>query len=151
MTDKTPQQPATLADKLDRLFDTMHPPDRGPYSNEEVASAIRSQGGPTISGTYIWYLRKGERENPTIKHIEALARFFGVPPAYFLDEEIASEVDAQLSLLNALKDTRVKDMALRVAGLSAESLATIGEVVDRMRKLEKLPGSDSGPEPTGSR
>lgn len=144
MTDKAPQRPTTLAGKLDYLFSTFHPADRGPYSNEEVASAIRETGGPTISGTYIWYLRKGERDNPTVKHIEALARFFGVPPAYFFNDETAAQVSAELNLLNTLKDARVQAMALRVAGLSAESLDSIAEVVERVRKLEGLP--DSGPQ-----
>jgi transcriptional regulator with XRE-family HTH domain len=143
VTDKAPQRPATLAGKLDYLFSTIHPANRGPYSNEEAASIIREQGGPTISGTYIWYLRKGERDNPTVKHIEALADFFGVSPAYFFNDETAAEVSAQLDLLNTLKDARVKAMALRVAGLSAESLDSIAEVVERVRKLEGLP--DSGP------
>jgi transcriptional regulator with XRE-family HTH domain len=141
--DETCRRPSTLADKLNHLFNTMHPAGRGPYSNEEVASAIREQGGPTISGTYIWYLRKGERDNPTVKHVEALARFFGVPPAYFFDDEAASRIGAELGVLNALKDARVQMVALRAAGLSSQSLDTIVEIVDRVRDLEGLPRGDA--------
>ena len=49
MPDTGPQ--STLAQKIDRLFRTVHPRDRGEYSFEEVAEAIRARGGPTISAT----------------------------------------------------------------------------------------------------
>src|SRR2546427_7968433 len=65
-----------LAERVDRLFRTIHPRNRGEYSFEEVAEAIRARGGPTVSATYLWQLRKGLRDNPTKKHLEALADFF---------------------------------------------------------------------------
>jgi len=137
------QSAPTLADKLDRLFEAVHPAGRGPYSNEEVAALIREQGGPTISATYIWLLRKGQRNNPTLKHLEALANFFGVPAAYFFDDETAAKVDAELALLNALKDLGVQRLALRAAGLSPRSLDSIAEMIERVRELEGLPQSPS--------
>ena len=130
---------ATLADKLNHLFETVHPAGRGPYGNEEVAAAIRDQGGPTISATYIWLLRKGRRDNPTLKHVEALAAFFGVPPAYFFDDDTTAKVDAELGLLTAMKDAGVQKVALRVAGLSPRSLDSITEMIERVRELEGLP------------
>jgi transcriptional regulator with XRE-family HTH domain len=138
--------PRTLADKLNHLFATVHPASRGPYSNDEVAAAIQERGGPTISGTYLWLLRKGQRDNPTLKHLEALASFFGVPPAYFLDDEATAKVDAELDLLNAMRDLGVHIVALRLAGLSAKSLQSIAEVVERVRELEGLP-RDKGVRP----
>ncbi len=134
----------TLSEKLNHLFETVHPAGRGPYSNEEVAASIRERGGPTISGTYIWLLRKGGRDNPTMKHIEALAGFFGVPPAYFFDDETAAKVEAELDLLQAMKDSGVQKVALRAAGLSPKSLDSIAEVIDRVRELEGLPRESSG-------
>src|SRR3954453_11789531 len=70
--------PMTLAEKLDRLFQTVRPRDGGEFTFEEVAEGIRGRGGPTVSATYIWQLRKGLRDNPTKKHLEALADFFGL-------------------------------------------------------------------------
>ncbi len=131
-------QPQTLADKLDRLFRTIHPAGRGEFTPDEVAAAIRERGGPTISGTYIYMLRKGQRDNPTKKHLEALATFFGVPPTYFFDEATAARVAAELDLLVALRDAPVREIALRATGLSPRSLATLREVVERVRELEGL-------------
>jgi hypothetical protein len=47
-----------LAERLDRLFRTLHPKDRGPYTPAEVAEAINEAAGErVVSGTYLWLLR----------------------------------------------------------------------------------------------
>jgi transcriptional regulator with XRE-family HTH domain len=134
-----PKRARTLAEKLDRLFHTMHPRQRGEYAYKEVADGIAARGSPTISATYLWELRTGRKDNPTLKHVEALAQFFGVPPAYFLDEDSAERIDEELALLGALRDASVRHMALRAAGLSRASLGTITEMIERVRELEGLP------------
>jgi transcriptional regulator with XRE-family HTH domain len=142
-------RPRTLADKVNHLFQTVHPAGRGPYSNDEVATAIQDRGGPSISATYIWLLRKGERDNPTLKHLEALAEFFGVPPAYFFDDSATARIDAELEMLSAMRDAGVSALALRMAGLSERSLQPIAEVIERVRELEGLPAdqADDGNRP----
>ncbi|MDF3290509.1 MULTISPECIES: helix-turn-helix domain-containing protein [Streptomyces] len=136
----------TLAEKLNHLFETVIPAGRGPYSSEEVARAI-TEGGVPISGSYIWLLRRGQRDNPTLRHVEGLARFFGVPPAYFFDDRVADEVNAELRLLVALRDSQVQRVALRSAGLSAQSLSSIAEVIERVRELEGLPRDPTAERP----
>lgn len=131
--------PATFGDRLNFLFDTVHPADRRPYSNEEVASAISDDGGTRISTTYIWYLRKGYRDNPTIKHVEALAAFFGVPPAYFFNEDTKFQVTQELKLVQALKSVGAQKLALRAGGLSDKSIESLLEMTDCIRELEGLP------------
>jgi transcriptional regulator with XRE-family HTH domain len=142
------RSPSSLAAKLDKLFQAVRPGGRGEYSYQEVADAIRGEGGPTISATYLWQLRKGLRDNPTRNHLAALARFFGVSPAYFFDEDAAEVVDAQLSLLAAMRDASVRSVALRAAGLSVESLAAVQVVIDHARRLEGLePDTAAEPDP----
>ena len=143
MPGQTRQPVPSLAEKLDRLFRAARPAGRGEYSYQEVADAIRAEGGPTISATYLWQLRKGLRDNPTKNHLSALARFFGVSPAYFFDDGAAEVVEAQLSLLAAMRDASVRTVALRAAGLSVESLAAVQAVIDHARRLEGLE-ADSG-------
>ncbi|WP_329012335.1 helix-turn-helix domain-containing protein [Streptomyces sp. NBC_00690] len=137
-----PEGEGVLATHIDHLFRTVRADDGGEYTFEEVAEAIRAKGGPTISATYLWQLRKGVRDNPTKRHLEALAGFFGVPPAYFFDDAEAARIDAELTLLNALRDAPVRQIALRARGLSGKSLATIADVVERVRELEGLPQGD---------
>jgi transcriptional regulator with XRE-family HTH domain len=129
----------SLAAKLDHLFRTVRPRTGGEYSFEEVAEGVRERGGPTISATYVWQLRRGVRDNPTKRHLEALAGFFGVPPAYFFDDEAAERINAELELLNALRDASVRQIALRALGLSPRSLNAITDMVERVRELEGLP------------
>lgn len=130
----------TLAAKLDRLFRTVRPAGRGEYTYEEVATAIRDRG-VMISHTYIWQLRKGARDNPTKRHLEALAEFFGVNAAYFLDDDPATvkRIEDQLELLAALRDNAVRTVALRAAGLSAPSLEAIHGMIEHARRIEGLP------------
>lgn len=74
---KEPMSPRArkLSERLNRLFDVVHPPDRGPYSNAEVAELMAARGLETVTSTYLWMLRTGRRDNPTMRHLEALATF----------------------------------------------------------------------------
>jgi len=135
-----PKPKRAIADKLESLFRTVHPAGGSEYSLEDVASAIRDAGGPTISASYIWQLRKGVKDNPTKKHIEALAEFFGVSPAYFFDDEAAERIEAELAMLAAMRDAGVRRVALRTAGLSPRSLAAIETIIESIREIEGLQG-----------
>ena len=138
----------TLASRIGYLFQVVQPQGRGEYTYREVAAGIAAAGGPKVSASYIWQLRTGEKDNPTKKHLEALAAFFEVPPAYFFDDVEAERIDAQLALLEALRDAGVRSVALRAAGLSDESLGVVRGVIDRTRQLEGLgdPEPDRGPD-----
>ncbi|MGW3967070.1 helix-turn-helix domain-containing protein [Amycolatopsis sp. NPDC005003] len=139
MPQSSPGGERTLAAKIDHLFRTVRPRSGKEYSFEEVAEAIRGSDGATISATYLWQLRKGVRDNPTRRHLEALARFFGVPPAYFFDESTATQVDAELALVAALRDASVRQIALRASGLSPKTLNAITQLVESAREIEGLP------------
>ena len=98
-----------------------------------------------ISGTYLWLLRTGQRDNPTLKHLIAIARFFGVPPTYFFPDDTLEATAVPADLAAALGDTHVREMALRAAGLSDRSLKAITDMIDSARTVEGLPGAGSTP------
>lgn len=101
---------------LKRLFEAVHPPDRGPFSPEEVAAEIGSGGRyGSISASYIRELLAGTTDNPRLKHILGLADHFGVEPAYFFDEEVARRVDEQLDTRVAMERLGVNAVILRAA------------------------------------
>ena len=76
----------TLADKVNWLIDRAHPAGRGHYSNAEITALIEKVTGEQFSHTTIWKLRNGQAANPQMRLIEALARTFGVPPAFFFSD-----------------------------------------------------------------
>lgn len=128
---------ATLADKIDALFRVVRRPNREPYSHEEVARACREATGESFSATYLWQLRTGRRDNPTKRHLEALAQFFDVPVGYFFDDEQGAAIAKELELLGALRDAGVRSMALRAVNLSPEDAATIGDMIDVLARRER--------------
>jgi transcriptional regulator with XRE-family HTH domain len=128
-----------FAQRLDHLFRTVHPKDRGPYTPGEVAEAINAAAGDrVVSATYLWLLRTGQRDNPTLRHLLALARFFGVSPVYFLPDDGKQERELPTEVVAALTDDKVRDLALRAAGLSDRSLRAITNMVDSARAVEGL-------------
>ncbi|WP_320783577.1 helix-turn-helix domain-containing protein [Streptomyces sp. CRN 30] len=126
-----------LAEKIEALFRVVRRPDQQPYSNEDVAAACRQATGESFSATYLWQLRSGRRDNPTKRHLEALARFFDVPPAYFFDDEEGERIASQLELLGALRDANVRSVALRAVGLSPEALDTVSDLIDVIARREE--------------
>ncbi len=114
----------TLAEKLERLFRIIHPRTRGELSLQGVAEGIRARGGPTISVTYLEQLRKGTQTDPPREHLEALADFFGLPHAYFFDDDSAAAIDIELDLLEALRDANISNFHMCGPGIAGEDLST---------------------------
>lgn len=132
-------EPASLAEKIDRLFTTMHPAGRGPLSNEEVSDAIRAQGLPSVSGQYLWQLRKGKRDNPRLQHIQSLATYFRVPVAYFFDDDVAEAYEADMELVAAVRDPDVREIAVRAADLTPAGRRAVLALIDSTRQLDNEP------------
>ena len=107
----------TLADRVNWLISTAHPADRGPYSSAEVAALIRNTTGEPVSHTTIWKLRNGQATNPQKRLIEAMARTFGVRPAFFFgdhDENQAGLVQEEVEMLAMIRDAcRVPELGYR--------------------------------------
>ncbi|MFY1700012.1 helix-turn-helix transcriptional regulator [Solwaraspora sp. WMMD791] len=147
MTGGGPTPPAgsgsTLADKLNLLFDTVRPAGRDPYTSREVADAIRERGG-SISDVYIWQLRTGRRTNPTKEHLEALADFFDVDPAFFFDRRRSGEIERDLHALQAMRNLKVRAVATRLSALPEEQLDAVGDILDRVMQALQAPRTDDG-------
>jgi transcriptional regulator with XRE-family HTH domain len=127
----------SIAEKLDRLFRQVRPAGQAEPSYMAVAEAIRSRQGVPISHTYIWQLRTGRRDNPTVAHLTALATYFGVPVAYFLDDEQTRRIDAQLELLETIRAAGVTEIALRAADVSPRGRETISELIRKVWESEQ--------------
>ena len=136
-------EPTSLAAKIDKLFQVVRKPNREQYSHDEVARACRAATGESFSTTYLWQLRTGRRDNPTKRHLEALAQFFQVSPAYFFDDEQSARIAEELELLGALRDAGVRNVALRAVTLSPAGLDTISDMIDAIARREAIRDGDS--------
>jgi transcriptional regulator with XRE-family HTH domain len=157
------RQPVSLAEKLDHLF-VVRSRERGrPVSANEVATALNIKAGePVISGNYIWHLRRGKRDNPTKRHLEALAEYFGVPAAYFHDrQDPPSSVDSTDAARRMIDDdllaSRELDRSMAEAGVSAvylrgdlaalspEGKRMAADMIRQIRELEQIARNPPSP------
>lgn len=152
----SPRAHRTLAEKINRLFETIHPPDRGPWSNQDVERWLTERAavdgdGLTISANYLLMLRNGQRDNPTMRNVQAMAKFFQVDPGYFLrDDDDTEQTYADLQLLGAIRDNeQIRSIALRAFDLDPEMRTWLARTVaelpqGRTRRHRKIgPGHET--------
>jgi transcriptional regulator with XRE-family HTH domain len=137
----------TLADKVNWLIEHAHPAGRGPYSNNEVCFLIHKATGEQVSGTTIWKLRNGQAQNPQMRLIEALAKTFGVPPAFFFDdydEQQAGLLQDQVELLALVRDADITSAEFRaILGLDRQGREVVTDLIERATRTEaQTPGGD---------
>src|SRR3978361_25641 len=109
----------TFSARLNRLFDTVYPPGRGPHTSAEVIAALKAEG-VTMSAPYLSQLRSGNRPNPSVATMAALANFFRIKPAYFTDDEYYEKLDKELTWLAGMPDEGVRGVAARTGGHPGE-------------------------------
>jgi transcriptional regulator with XRE-family HTH domain len=127
----------TFSARLNRLFDTVYPPGRGPHTSAEVIAALKAEG-ITMSAPYLSQLRSGNRTNPSTATMAALANFFRIKSAYFTDDEYYEKLDKELSWLATTRDDHVRRIAVRTAELSPEAQREVMERVNELRRAEHL-------------
>jgi transcriptional regulator with XRE-family HTH domain len=131
-----------LARKINHLVATLYPDERTRPGFAKLAQQIRESTKSSISSTYLWELATGKKHNLTQGTLTTLAEFFGVPREYFLDDDVAARVDTQLELALALRNSKVRSIALRSEGLSDETLDSILTMINQARRIERLPPLD---------
>ena len=136
-SDPEPQQPvepatSVLAGKLNTLLEVMHPADRGPYTFQEIQAGVKAHGAK-LSRARWYYLREG-RDTPDRHLLKAIALFFGVDPAYLLDDDVLVDerVEAQLNYLKTMRDNEVRNTAVRaIEELPPAALNEMAEIIKR--------------------
>jgi transcriptional regulator with XRE-family HTH domain len=127
----------TFSARLNRLFDTVYPPGRGPHTSAEVIAALKAEG-VTMSAPYLSQLRSGNRTNPSSTTMTALANFFRIKPAYFTDDEYYEKLDKELSWLLVMRDEGVRRIAMVVSELSQDGKDDVAHRVEELRRKEHL-------------
>ena len=132
---------ATFAERLNHLFDTVHPPGRKSHTNAEVAATL-TKLGHSISKPYISQLRSGQRDNPSRETVDALARFFKVAPYYFFNDIYAETVDEDFKLISQINGYTLRQLTLKSFDLSEESQQILSRIAEKFRQAEGLPPSN---------
>ena len=96
---------ASFAARLNRLFDTIYPPGRGPYTSQELVRVLEDRG-LALSAPNLSQLRSGQRVQPSMQTAALIAEFFGIRPDYFTgeDEVYLQRVEAELGWLELAHD-----------------------------------------------
>lgn len=128
----------TFAARLMRLIETVHPPDRGPYSYREVARGA-SNHGVTMSTTTVHQLATGGRTAPKLPDVQALAAFFGVPVGYFFDQDTTDRIDEQIANVKIARDEQATDIALRTIELSDSDRAAVDSLITTLEQHRNQP------------
>lgn len=142
----------TFAAKLAHLISTVHPPDRGPYSYREIEAGIKEEPG-AMTAAYVHQLATGKQPNPRKHYIEALSAFFGVPPNYFFDDEVAAQIDEQIAEVTAWRDDEARHIAERVVELGPRDRSAVNNLIDNLREYDEQPRAQRRrrkPGPTGA-
>jgi transcriptional regulator with XRE-family HTH domain len=145
----------TLADKVNWVLDKAHPAGRGRFSDAEVCFKIHAATGEQISTTTIWKLRNGQLTNPQLRVIEALAKTFGVPAGFFLDDYDEDKLGLwreQVELLALIRDAGITAAEFRAfLGLDAEGRKAVAGLIERAARGDApAPGHAQGTAPETS-
>ncbi|MEW2435956.1 XRE family transcriptional regulator [Streptomyces caniferus] len=141
----TSRRQLSMAEKLDHLLRLRAGPGRDDKpSYKGMAAEISAQSGETFSGAYLWQLHRGERTNPTLRHLNALSRYFNVSVSYFTDDDVARRVIddedlARRELDRSMAEAGVSAVYLRgdLSALSPEGKRMAADMIRQIRELEQ--------------
>jgi transcriptional regulator with XRE-family HTH domain len=87
-------------------------PDGQPWSMPHLAAQLKARG-QDVSRQYLGALITGQRGEPRISLVEAIADVFGVPVAYFTGDWLGRSFAEALPVLLAMRDPKVADLLRR--------------------------------------
>ena len=139
----------TLADKVNWVLDTAHTAGRGRMPDAQVVFKIHEVTGEKISTTTIWKLRNGQLTNPQLRVIEALAKTFGVPAGFFLEDYDEGKLGLwreQVELLALIRDSGITAAQFKtILGLDDEGRRVVADLIRRtVQPGEQASGSGQG-------
>ncbi len=127
-----------VGQRLERLFEETRRPDGQLWTISYLAEELKARG-QDVSRQYLGALMTGDRGEPRISLVEAIADVFGLPVAYFTGDYLGRAFAEALPVLLALRDPNVAAMHRRAdlhqvaAALASGDLLTKDEVVEALR------------------
>ncbi|WP_051166262.1 hypothetical protein [Amycolatopsis orientalis] len=132
----------SFTEALRFLFDRCKRDDGKPYSDRDVAQALRAAGAADSSYSYVSLLRNGKKTDPRASVVRALASFFGVPAGFFLDPAVHAEwcdrIDRHTRPLEVPVQRRGQAVLLRAGlpGISDQARTLIEALAEHVSELE---------------
>jgi transcriptional regulator with XRE-family HTH domain len=122
-----------ISERVDLLFKTILDEDGNEYSYRQV----EKMGGGEISFAAIWKLRVGRTKNPTRKMLRVLSKAFGVPIAYFFDEDVSLDSLPQYQETYRERQDEILDkIALRAGDLDANGRKAILDLIEYIQRTK---------------
>lgn len=80
----------------------------------------------------------GTNRTPNTRSLQSLARAFGVSTSQLLEERPSEDLELELQLIRAVRNSPVRGITLRARDLSQDGLEFITRVIDQVRAYEGL-------------
>ncbi|MCB0078401.1 MAG: hypothetical protein KDD73_13385 [Anaerolineales bacterium] len=125
------EEPKSLAEKVDRLFQTITRADGEEYTFQEVEDGTAAHGH-RLTTTAIWKIRRGETKNPGYLALRSLARFFSVPVSYFYEDNLDEAALQRYQMASTLQSPQVVEIALRASRLDDDVQQSILEMIQHL-------------------
>lgn len=125
-----------IAAKIEYLFNTVRRPDGREYTYDEIERGTQGR----VSRSYVWKLRNGRSQNPSLDVIEALAEFFHVPPEFFfsLDND-AEDAQRDAALVAALlHDPAARRLAEAARGMTPTAVRIVLGLIAALRPIDGM-------------
>lgn len=127
--------PVSIPRRIDALFDhllaTRRSPLGQPYSITDVSKATG------LSVPYLSHIHHGKIAAVPFQKVELLARFFGVPLAYFSQDEPSQPLEdaTEDAIRRILAEPYGRDLVLRIGDLSSRERALILQMVECAQEM----------------
>lgn len=103
---------ARVGERLTWLFEETTRPDGKRWTILYLCDELRGRG-VDVSRQYLGYLMTGERDEPRLSLVEALADVFGVPVAFFTNDYLGRVSSELLPLLSVMHDPATRALVTR--------------------------------------
>lgn len=132
-----PPTPITgvVRERLTHLYATVHAPGSRTYTNAEVARGVAELGG-RVSEVYLKKLRGARSGTPSLRVLDELAAFFGVPVSYFLDPDPAPIDGVRLDIRIRLRSRALQEMLTAARRLPDAAQAVLPDIVTGLLRAE---------------
>jgi transcriptional regulator with XRE-family HTH domain len=130
---------ATFASRLNYLFTKQRSTEGQAYSSGEVAAGVR-QRGILLTVSAVSQLRSGVGPAPSDQIVSALAKFFDVPPTYFVNGELSARLPSTTDSPPIAEKSTTSKIAEPEShsAISTPAVATHRLVLDEMDDIASL-------------